>query len=372
MLRRIVSALSTPLTRELRRIRGRAERTSGVAAVPVRAADSAPGPPGGAGSEVGDDSPSDSADPRPRGAPPAALEELSLGEYRDVWDAFVDVRPSYVHKLHEAKRRHGLLRRHLGRPHPMWLVNSKTAGYRFARSLGIDHPLTLAAFDDIATLDIDGFGSRFLVKPVQGSANRGVFGLVTRPGGGYDDLLSGERVELDEVVTSYTGHVEAGRISARGVVEELLSSPEDPGSIPDDWKVYVFGGRATVTMQRRTGSRDRSQWRFKFWTRGWSDLGAVKYHDRIDPDLPPPTRPEELTEAADRMGRELGLPFIRLDFYDTDRGVVFGEVSSHPGPPEVWDPEIDELLGRHWELAEAHMTATDIAAGRWSQLERFR
>jgi glutathione synthase/RimK-type ligase-like ATP-grasp enzyme len=347
MIRRLFHSLPAPVRRAIRswRVRRSADTNSIV---------------GGGGGPV------------PSAPTPPALAEISVPAHDAVWNHVTEARPSYMYKLHESRRRNRLVRA-MGSAHPMWAVNSKAQGYRLAASLGIEHPRPITTFDDLSAVDPSSLGERFLIKPQQGSTNRGVFGLVAADGGGYRDLLSGRTFSWERVEREYRSYVADGAISAVGMVEELLASSDGSGSIPDDWKVYVFGGRAVVTMQRRmNATADRSKWRFRIWTREWHDLGAVKFVDRLDETLPPPVHAAEMIDAADRMGDALDLAFVRLDFYDTDRGVVFGEVSPHPGPPEVWHPAVDEMLGRHWERAEAAATVADIVAGRWADLERHR
>jgi hypothetical protein len=204
-----------------------------------------------------------------------------------------------------------------------------------------------------------------VIKPQNGAANRGVYLLERTAGGRYRDIMRGETSSAEQIRVRYADLVGRGLISPRCTVEELLSPrPELLGRInaPDDFKVYCFYDRAAVVMQRRMYGRPNPRdWKFKFWTRGWDDLGPVKYSDRCDTTLERPAGAEELIDLAERAGRQLAIPFVRLDFYDTDRAIVFGEVSAHPGPPEVWAPEIDELLGREWENAEARLLAEGIS-----------
>ena len=65
------------------------------------------------------------------------------------------------------------------------------------------------------------------------------------------------------------------------------------------------------------------------------------------------------------------MPFCRLDFYDTDRGVVFGEVTLNPGSPDYFEPAVDEFLGRHRELAAARLLVEDVQSGNWEHLRTY-
>ncbi len=281
-----------------------------------------------------------------------------------VWRSRHALRSSYMYKLHESKRRKLLLNAH-GHRQRVWAYNDKPAGYQFAESVGISVPSTIIADADMASIDWSGLPARFVVKPRNGAANRGVYLLERTADGRYHDLMRGDTDDADEFRKRYADLVDRGLISPRCSVEELLvPRPElrDRINAPDDFKVYCFYDRAAVVMQRRMfGRPDLRDWKFKFWTRSWDDLGAVKYVDRCDPGLERPAGADELIAAAELAGRRLAIPFVRLDFYDTDRGIVFGEVSAHPGPPEVWAPEIDELLGREWENAEARLLAEGIS-----------
>ncbi|NCG39175.1 MAG: hypothetical protein GWP48_16870 [Actinobacteria bacterium] len=235
--------------------------------------------------------------------------------------------------------------------------------------MGISHPEVLGRFSSIDEVKPEEFGERFLVKPNEGSTNRGVYGLDRQPDATYVDRLTGERRTWDEFATAYADLVKAKKISKSLIVEELLRKPGSSSSIPDDYKIYCFYDRAELVMQRDMNqSVDRVNWRFKFWNRDWEDMGPVKYADRVDQSLAPPVSGDELIATAERLGKALRVPFARIDFYDTDRGAVFGEVTLNPGPPEVFAPEVDEYLGRCREFAAARLTAEEVLAGRWDHL----
>jgi hypothetical protein len=271
--------------------------------------------------------------------------------------------PSYVYKLHESKRRRHMVAL-LGHRQRVWGFNDKLAGYELAASLGLQVPHIHHRSITIDQLVWDDLPDRFVIKPHKGSNSRAIFLLVREDVESYRDLMTGARKTVDQIVSEYGAFLEEGKISAELTVEELLEPRPELASvvdIPDDLKIYCFYDQPTVVMQRRTfGDPVRSNWRFRIWTSDWRDLGPVKYADRNDPTLPPPSGGDDVLAAAAVLGRQLALPFVRLDFYDTARGAVFGEVSPHPGPPELWDPQIDELLGRAWELAEARLLADRI------------
>jgi hypothetical protein len=278
--------------------------------------------------------------------------------------------PSFRYKLYESKRRQRQLPL-LGHRQRIWRHNSKPDGYELANSLGIEVPIQHAAsvhIDEIQRLQLP---DRFVLKPHQGAANRGVF-LLVRQGEGFLDLMDMKTTSIDGVVATCRQLADSGAISERLVIEELLQPPAEIADhvfVPDDLKVYCFYDRPVLIMQRRMydarrpdhpGAPGPASWMFKFWTTAWEDLGPVKFSDRYREALERPPGGDAVLAAAARMSSTLAVPFVRLDLYDTDRGPVFGEVSPHPGPPEVWSDEMDDLLGRHWELAEARLQADGV------------
>lgn len=275
-------------------------------------------------------------------------------------------RPSFRYKLNESIRRSAGLREH-GMRAQVWQYNGKLAGYRLAERAGVSVPRLLNSSIDIDAItgdDLAGFGDRFVVKPQTGAYSRGVHLLVRRSGDRFHDLVDGVDRTWDEVVSSLEELIAAGQVSRRVVVEELLAPvPALAGTVevPDDWKVYCCYDRPVVVMQRRLfASLDSSTWRFRYWLPEWVDLGAAMDPLRHGPDLEPPVDGSALIEAARAIGAEARAPFCRVDLYETDRGVVFGELTPHPGGAQAWRDDVDELLGREWEAAEARLMVEGV------------
>jgi hypothetical protein len=68
-----------------------------------------------------------------------------------------------------------------------------------------------------------------------------------------------------------------------------------------------------------------------------------------------PAKPETFAEMLDTVGKLAhGLDFVRVDLYDTTRGVVLGEMTIYPlagrfNSPTP-DPKFNKWLGDQWEL----------------------
>jgi hypothetical protein len=136
-----------------------------------------------------------------------------------------------------------------------------------------------------------------------------------------------------------------GRVPRRILVEELLGGVD--GGVPDDYKFFVFHGRCAVVQVDAGRFGRRAQ---DFFEPDWRHLplsGGPPWAD------PAPARPVCLTEMiqlAERLGADTD--FVRVDLYDVDGRVVFGELTSFPaGGDSPFDPEsFDEEFGRPWTV----------------------
>ena len=126
----------------------------------------------------------------------------------------------------------------------------------------------------------------------------------------------------------------------RGLLAEPLIG--DGTAPPVDYKIYVFGGRATH-VQVHLGRGGNHRW--VLHDRDYRPLAAVA--DRP----PPPVSLPAMLDAAEALGA--GYDFLRIDFYEVDGQPLFGEFCLYPGSgfdrfAEDW---IDLALGKLWHAA---------------------
>lgn len=127
----------------------------------------------------------------------------------------------------------------------------------------------------------------------------------------------------------------------RHVPRGLLAEPLLGGGLPlpVDYKIYVFGGRATHA-QVHLGRGERHRWILH--DRDWRVL--VPGADRP----PPPASLPAMLEAAEVLAADEA--FLRVDFYEIEGRPLFGEFCAYPG--SGLDPFaadwIDRELGGLW------------------------
>ncbi|UZN04138.1 ATP-grasp fold amidoligase family protein [Cellulomonas sp. S1-8] len=111
-----------------------------------------------------------------------------------------------------------------------------------------------------------------------------------------------------------------------------------------DYKVFVFSGRAVMIQGHSGRSGDH---RMSHFDRTWQPMPVRTSRPRCD-DLPAPTRLAEMLSDAETIAA--GFDFLRVDFYEVDGVLYFGETTAYPaGGLRRFRPYAFELwLGRRW------------------------
>lgn len=267
--------------------------------------------------------------------------------------------PSFRLKHSATQRIRSLTRDAYNTTYPIMSVNSKTAGYAFAESLGIPTPTRIADYQHPTNIDWSTLPDSFVIKTLNGTSARGVLVLQRYPGG-YVDLLSEDPAVLtdEQIVADLARKADAGKVSAELVIEEPVRSPT--GELLD-MKLYCFYGTVGLVAVIARDARHRLRFRH-FWPDG-ADAGDIRPDRQYDPAIPVPVHLKDLLSAGEKLSTALPEPFVRLDFYEQAEGIVFGEVTPSPGGDQIFRPDVDEHLGSLWEDAEARLRAEAVLAG---------
>lgn len=275
-------------------------------------------------------------------------------------------RPSFYFKIHEARRIDELTAQARGvHRHEVWSFDSKIGGREVASRAGVRIPDLLQGPDVPERIDWRALRVPFVCKPVNGSGGAGVRVLIPTGTGRFCTLDRSRVYDEEELVQYYQRLAELKRISSRIYVEEAILAQ---GKRPFDWKFYTFRGRIGAILQiRRSGPRRE----YRYYGADWRLLGNVRL-DVEDFFLPPPSFPDELSAAARRISLLLPVPFARIDFYEAQEGVVFGEISPRIGGAQQFLPWLDEFLGRMWQEAEVDLREARFKGGQRIRREGFQ
>ena len=140
-----------------------------------------------------------------------------------------------------------------------------------------------------------------------------------------------------------------GQVPRRVIVEEMLAGTD--GSIPDDYKFFVFHGTCHFIQvdAGRFGGRTQD-----FYTPAWKHLAMSGGPDWADPPRARPERLDEMINIAEKLSAETD--FVRVDLYHLPGRIVFGELTSYPaGGDSPFHPEsFNAEFGARWSVPKRY------------------
>jgi hypothetical protein len=224
------------------------------------------------------------------------------------------------------------------------LTGDKLSMKTYVESLAvpISIPKTLWHGTDLSTvMDVD-WKTEWVLKPVTGSGFSAFGdGDLRTSGIDVEDVLSWNAEKSYDVY----GEWHYGQARPGYLIEERI--PTRSGNSPDDYRFFVFNGRVEF-VQVDTPRVEKV--RRRFYDRNWRALDVRQGSAELAKESTRPARLSSMIELAERIGHEYD--FIRVDLYDADGQIWFGELTPCPtGGLAPYDPyAFDRELGEHWSL----------------------
>jgi hypothetical protein len=135
----------------------------------------------------------------------------------------------------------------------------------------------------------------------------------------------------------------------RLIVEEYMT--DDSGQLMD-YKFFCFNG--IVKFVQANKGRDTQNHAQNFYALDWEILPFGKdLKPRPDIKIEPPTQLKKMVSIAEGLAGDF--PFVRVDFYEVDGKIIFGEMTFYPksGLPDFTPAEYDLKLGKLLNLPKA-------------------
>lgn len=207
----------------------------------------------------------------------------------------------------------------------------------------------LGVWDRVEDIDFDSLPEQFVLKANHSGDNKGV--VICHDKSALDvrkakaDLRKSLKLDIYRVYREWPYK----NVRKRFFAEKYL------GKDLVDYKFYCFDGHADsvlVCIDRQIGDP-----KFYFFDKEWN---LKRYNQRglnapADFTLPRPEGIDEMFELASRLSE--GLPFARVDFYDVNGRVYFGEITFFPSggfdPKRL--PEADLHFGSMIDLSKVSM-----------------
>ena len=120
-----------------------------------------------------------------------------------------------------------------------------------------------------------------------------------------------------------------------------------------DYKFLCYDGEPKCSFVCSNRGKE-GDLKVDFFDVDWTRLPFERHYRRSEGDIPKPKNYETMLKFASKLS--LNIPFLRVDFYECNDHLYFGELTFYPGSGfEEFSPEsYDYLLGSWLQLPEKH------------------
>lgn len=122
---------------------------------------------------------------------------------------------------------------------------------------------------------------------------------------------------------------------------------EDANGRLDDYKFMCFNGQVKCCFVCTDRFSDKGL-HITFFDPDWNVMPFERSYPAVKEGLPKPSQYEKMVELAQTLSK--GIPFVRVDFYEADGKIYFGEMTFYPGcgfeafQPEQWDKTLGDWI----------------------------
>lgn len=232
---------------------------------------------------------------------------------------------------------------------PVLVDKYKVKEYLSSHGFGSLLPELYGVYQKGEEIDFDSLPERFVLKTNDG-------------GGGNNVIICRDKSKLDipqtvETLNSWLNvkSVNPGREWAyTGInesmilVEEYLENPVSPESGLEDYKFLCYNGQPHFIVH--DGDRFIGHKR-NFYDTEWNNLHIDSDCESFPADTPKPENLNEMLEVARRLSN--GFPFVRVDLYNVEGKIYFGELTFYPWSGYVnFSPDhFDFRFGENFDIS---------------------
>lgn len=200
-------------------------------------------------------------------------------------------------------------------------------------------------WDSPSDIDFSKLPHQYVLKTTNGSGGENV--LIVK----NNDKVNTQKIarflhnSLNKEVNAGREWAYTGISHPRIICEELLINNDNPDAGIEDFKILCFSGVPKYVIVDKDRYIDH---RRNFYTTEWERINVTTDHEQFEQDFPKPNNLEDMLEIASKLSA--GFPFVRVDLYNINGKIYFGELTFYPWTgyvqftPDSFDFELGNLM----------------------------
>ena len=194
--------------------------------------------------------------------------------------------------------------------------------------------------DEFAALDLKSLPGQFTIKPNLGHSSRNIF-LMSN---GYN-FFDSRYYSNDELKTKVVEYFK-DKSEVKILIEEFLTDPEGKYGVTWDYKFYTFNGNVALVQ---VNEKDEETKKISYYKSNWKPLRRKLISNEVTGEpLPKPAHFDQMLEDVKKLSRQYEI-FARIDYYDTNRGPVFGEFTPTPRRGKDFTSYASKVFIKYWD-----------------------
>lgn len=221
--------------------------------------------------------------------------------------------------------------------------------HRFVERKGLKSILNkiIGVYGNANEINFDSLPTQFVAKTTDGGGGQNVIICKDKSSADFDEM----RCELN----SWLNHknINAGREWAytgikksQIIIEEYLENPSDPEAGIEDYKIMCFGGEPKIIVYDCDRYIEHKR---NIYDTDWNRIYVDSDCGQKNADIPKPKNLGYMLEVAARLSSDF--PFVRVDLYNIDGKIIFGELTFYPwsGYVQFKPDSFDFELGKYFK-----------------------
>jgi len=194
--------------------------------------------------------------------------------------------------------------------------------------------------DDPDTIPFESLPSKFVIKSTHGSGQ--IIIVDDKEEADIENIRSQCSNWLDTEFGQDTREYWYSEIEPKILVERRIQDSQHKA--PLDFKIFVFNGSAEYIQVNIGRFSDLTE---RFYDTDWNPMEFTHAYEK-GPKVDEPAKLDRMIEVAEALGEDF--EFVRVDLYQTDDTVIFGELTLAPGGGYLWfsPKKWDFKLGNLW------------------------
>ncbi len=202
---------------------------------------------------------------------------------------------------------------------------------------------TLGVWDSFDDIDFDSLPNQFVLKCTHDSGGL----VICKDKRSFDIKSAKEKIEKSFGENYYYHGREwpYKNVKPRIIAEEYMEDSET--SELRDYKFCCFNGKVKCSFVCSDRFSDDGL-HVTFFDNEWNVMPFERCYPSRREGLPKPANYDKMIDLAERLSEKM--PFVRVDFYDVNNKIYFGELTFFPGSgfekfdPEEWDLKLGEWI----------------------------